>query len=210
MKWFRRILLSIGVLVAVALVLGAHYYYRGFYRPVKARVIANEEDQRLVEKAGLHKAWLSRHGFNSEICFLVDMRLPSGKDRFFVYDLRKDSVLLAGMVAHGRGDKSFSFTPSFSNINGSSCTSLGRYRIGSHYQGQFGLAYRLYGLDSTNDQALTRNVVLHGFTGVPKSETYPYPICNSRGCPMVSPVFLQQLQPFIDRSKQPVMLCIFN
>ncbi len=210
MKWLRRIALSIGVLVIISLALGAHYYYRGFYRPTRARVVANEEGQRLVKKAGLHKAWLSRHGFNSEICFLVDMRLPSGKDRFFVYDLRKDSVLLAGMVAHGCGDKNFSLTPSFSNVNGSSCTSLGRYRIGYHYQGQFGLAYRLYGLDSTNDQALSRDVVLHSFTGVPESETYPYPICNSRGCPMISPAFLKTLQPLIDGSRKSICLWIFN
>ncbi len=117
---------------------------------------------------------------------------------------------MAGLVAHGCGGSNFSATPSFSNVNGSSCTALGRYRIGYRYAGQFGRAYKLFGLDTTNDQAFTRNIVLHSYTAVPAHETYPYPICNSRGCPMVSPVFLQELQSFIDRSKQPVMLCIFN
>jgi hypothetical protein len=50
----------------------------------------------------------------------------------------------------------------------------------------------LYGLDSTNNQVFRRNIVLHSFSYVPEAETDPYPICNSLGCPMVSPGFLQQ------------------
>ena len=208
MRWLRRILLSIGVLAVVILALAAHYYYKGFY----GRSAAPEEGEllRIRQVVAGEKSFLAHHQFNTGICFLADMSLPSGRNRFFVYDLGKDSVLMAGLVAHGCGSSNFSATPSFSNVNGSSCTALGRYRVGYPYAGQFGRAYKLYGLDTTNDQAFARNIVLHSYMAVPAHETYPYLICNSRGCPMVSPVFLQQLQPFIDRSKQPVMLCIFN
>jgi|SRR6185437_3540896 len=168
------------------------------------------EVRRLKTKAGLQKAFLLRRGFNDGICFLVDMRLPSGKNRFFVYDLHSDSILLAGIVAHGCGRRNFSPTPEFSNAEGSNCTALGRYRIGYPYKGQFGLAYKLYGLDSTNDQAFNRNIVLHSYGAVPFEETYPTPICNSLGCPMVSPRFLNNLQPLIDHSRKPVCLWIFN
>jgi hypothetical protein len=215
MSWFRRILLSIGILSMVAFAVAGHYYYKGFYRPLHRRApavptLSETELQRLGAKAAEQKVFLQKHGFNTGLCFLVDMRLPSGKDRFFVYDLHKDSIVLAGLVAHGCGSANFSKTPSFSNINGSGCTSLGKYRIGYPYQGQFGRAYKLYGLDATNDQAFNRNVVLHSFTSVPEGETYPYPICNSRGCPMVSPAFLRQLQLLIDRSGKPVLLYIFD
>jgi len=216
MKWFRRIALSLGIIVIMAFALAAHYYYKGFYRPSHTRhrptssLVAEEEQDRLHRQAALGRAFLDRHDFNIHLCFLVDMRLPSGKNRFFAYDLDRDSILLAGLVAHGCGSRDLSVSPSFSNINGSSCTALGRYRIGYRYQGQFGRAYKLYGLDSTNDQAFNRNIVLHAYTAVPAAETDPYPICNSRGCPMVAPSFLGQLQPFIDHSRRPVLLWIFD
>jgi hypothetical protein len=64
-------------------------------------------------------------------------------------------------------------------------------------------------MDSTNSQAFRRNIVLHSFSYVPSADTDPYPICNSLGCPMVSPGFLQQLEPLIDRSSRPIILQIF-
>jgi hypothetical protein len=218
MSCLRRIALSISILGVVALAFAGHYYYKGFYRPAHRRgasiagnpSLTADESGRIAREVSGQRSFLANHGFNTGICFLADMQLPSGKDRFFVYDLRKDSILLAGLVAHGSGNKDFSFHPSFSNIDGSNCTSLGRYRIGKPYPGRFGRAYKLYGLDSTNDQAFNRNVVLHAFTAVPEGETDPYPICNSRGCPMVAPAFLKHLQPLIDQSKKPIMLLIFD
>lgn len=176
------------------------------------RSVTSDESEvlRIREKAAAEKDFLSRHGFNTSICFLVDMRQPSGRNRFFVYDLHKDSIIMAGLVAHGCGNSNFSATPSFSNVNGSRCTALGRYRIGYPYPGQFGRAYKLYGLDATNNQAFARNIVLHGYLGVPARETYPSPICNSLGCPMVAPVFLASLEPLIDGSRKPMCLWIFN
>jgi len=150
------------------------------------------------------------HGFNSSFCFLVDMQLPSGKNRFFVYDLRRDSVLLSGLVAHGSGGRYFSMKPVFSNVDGSGCTSLGRYRVGYPYTGQFGPAYKLYGLDTSNSRAFARNVVLHAYSAVPEHETWPQPICNSLGCPMVAPGFLEALRPLIAGAQKPVCLWIFN
>ncbi len=209
MSWPRRIALSFGVIFLLFLTLGAHYYYKGFYKKVKT-VVPDEELRRIGAKATMQKPYLSSHGFNTDVCFLVDMRQPSGKNRFFVYDLKRDSILLAGLVAHGCGASSFCADPVFSNVDGSGCTSLGRYRIGYKYTGQFGPAYKLYGLDTSNSRAFVRNVVLHSYLSVPAHETYPFPICNSRGCPMVSPVFLNALRPVIEGSERPICLWIFN
>lgn len=148
--------------------------------------------------------------FSTKIIFLIDMSLPSGQNRFFVYDLQNDSIIKSSLVAHGSGNSMFSFTPKFSNKKESGCTSLGKYRIGKSYSGRFGLAYKLYGLDSTNSNAFNRNIVLHSYSCVPEGETYPYPICNSHGCPMVSPLFLKNLQTLINKSNEPVLLWIFN
>lgn len=219
MRRLRRMLLLLAGLGIVVCVLAAHYYYKGFYKWKHASGASAEslrlrraEVQRLSEKAVELRAFLDDVDgkYNSRIAFLVDMHLPSGKNRFFVYDLDADTVRMAGLVAHGSGGHAFSLTPAFSNINGSNCSALGRYRIGGAYAGRFGRAYTLHGLDSTNDNALERHIVLHSFNCVPEGETDPYPICNSQGCPMVAPAFLQRLQPLIDGSKKPLLLWIFD
>ena len=217
MRLVRRSLLVLAGLGIVVCVVAAHYYYKGFYKwkhngskAFDPHSVKRAEADRLSEKAAELKTFLATKSYNRNIAFLVDMHLPSGKNRFFVYDLDKDSVLLSGLVAHGCGPRSFSLSPEFSNVDGSSCSALGRYRIGNPYKGQFGRAYLLHGLDTTNDRALERHIVLHSFNCVPDGETDPYPNCNSRGCPMVSPAFLTRLQPMVDASKKPVLLWIFD
>jgi L,D-transpeptidase-like protein len=217
MKVLRYSLLALAGIITVALALAAHYYYKGFYNAahihstaIQTGNLSKTESDRIYHKALAQRQFLISRGFNRNICFLIDMRLPSGKNRFFVYDLSGDSIVMAGLVAHGSANKSFNLRPVYSNIDGSSCTALGKYRIGKPYHGQFGLAYKLYGLDTSNDQAFNRNIVLHAFRYVPEKETDPYPICNSRGCPMVAPGFLKKLQPLIDQSTRPVMLYIFD
>ena len=146
--------------------------------------------------------------YNTDLCFLINMHIASGSNRFFVYDLRKDSVLDAGLVTHGRCNKNWLTGRRYGNEPGCGCTSLGKYRIGASYQGRFGLAYKLHGLDSTNSNAYKRFVVLHSHDCVPEGEVYPYPICQSDGCPTVSPAFLKKLSTIIDASPKPILLCI--
>ena len=166
---------------------------------------------RLKHQAATIKRYARANHFNTEYCFLVDMSIPSGKKRFFVYNMKKDSVENLSLVAHGWG----SVTPDsdqlqFSNTPNSCQTSLGKYKIGYSYTGTFGLAYKLYGLDKTNSKAFERAIVLHSLTHVPDSETYPDDICNSAGCPMVSPSFLAVLSRYIRSSQKPVLLWIYN
>ncbi len=217
MSLIRRVLLTLGAVTLIVVAIGARYYCKGFSQNAirKARVagrrpLEEAERRRIDQHRTALLPFAIAHGCNSRIAFLVDMGLPSGKYRFFVADLEKDTLLLAGLVAHGSANHIFAADPSFSNTDGSGCTSLGRYRIGAPYAGRFGRAYKLYGLDSTNSQAFRRNIVLHSFSYVPAAETDPYPICNSHGCPMVSPGFLQQLEPLIDHSPRPILLWIFN
>ncbi|MEO6540104.1 MAG: murein L,D-transpeptidase catalytic domain-containing protein [Ferruginibacter sp.] len=164
---------------------------------------------RLYQKSIPAKHYITAHGFNSRHCFLLDMRLPSGNNRFFVYNLDKDSVEIAGLVAHGSGVEDNIDTPTFSNTPNSYCTSLGKYKIGNPYNGKFGLAYKLFGLDKTNSKAFDRFVVLHAHACVPNDEVAPLPICESWGCPTVSPAFLTQLKTYLDRSEEPILLWIY-
>ena len=134
------------------------------------------------------------------------MSLNSGKYRFFVYDLVHDSVVMSGLVAHGSCNKTFLASAKFSNMPGCGCSEKGKYKIGYKYQGRFGPAYKLYGLDTTNSNAFDRYIVLHSYYMVPDRETSPLPICNSLGCAMVSDNFIKQLAAKLDASKKPVLL----
>lgn len=169
---------------------------------------STEAMSRLKDKALLAKDYVNENGFEVSYCFMIDMRLPSGKNRFFVYNLLKDSLEAAGLVAHGKGSESESGLI-FSNTPKSNCTSLGKYKIGHSYNGSFGLSYKLKGLDKTNSKALDRAVVLHSFCGVPNTEVYPAPIALSEGCPMVSTAFFTQLKAYMDESQEPILLWIY-
>ena len=167
---------------------------------------------RLKQKAAMARDYLTANGLNTDICFMVDMSIPSGKKRFFVYNLSKDSVEFTAMVSHGSG----SWKPNcddqlvFSNLPNSNATSVGRYKIGNSYWGTYGLSYKLFGLDSTNNNAFERAIVLHSDSYVPEKETYPYHIYESAGCPIVSPSFLTVLGKFVNTTKKPMMLWVYN
>lgn len=166
---------------------------------------------RLKQQAASLKEYAKAGNFNTEYCFLVDMSVPSGKKRFFVYNMKKDVIEYSALVAHGAGsDIPGSDQLSFSNIPNSYKTSLGKYKIGGSYWGTFGLAYKLYGLDSTNSKAFERAIVLHSFNYVPDAETYPKNICESAGCPMVSRTFLSILGKYISSSSKPPLMWIYN
>ncbi len=165
--------------------------------------------KKLEDKAGEAKTFAEKNNYNNAICFLVDMSLPSGENRFFVYDLTKDSIQKAGLVTHGHCNERWLEGRKFGNQPGCGCTSLGKYKIGYKYNGQFGVAFKLYGLDKTNTNAFARAVVLHSHECVPESEVKDE-ICQSAGCPTVAPGFLLQLKSLITTSTKPILLWIFE
>lgn len=155
------------------------------------------------------KVFVKRKGYNDKTCFLIDMSLPSGQSRFFVYDLKKDSLINKQLVAHGNCFEYWLEGRRYSNAVGSGCTSLGKYRIGNSYIGKFGYSYKLHGLDSTNSNAFERTVVLHSHRCIPDNEVED-DICQSNGCPTISPKFLEEVKMTVNNSKQPVLLWIYE
>jgi hypothetical protein len=164
---------------------------------------------KLKQKADDIASYAADHDYNSSYCFMVDMKVESGKKRFFVYNMEKDSVELSGLVTHGSSKNNTGNEIQFSNMPNSLCTSLGKYKIGGSYTGKFGLAFKLYGLDSSNSKAFNRFVVLHSHSCVPNEEIAPLPICESWGCPTVAPAFLTQLKTYIDKSGKPILLTVY-
>jgi hypothetical protein len=154
------------------------------------------------------KDYAAKNKCNTNYVFVIDMRIPSFKKRFFVYNSLKDSIIQTGLVAHGIGSETYKGYLIFSNIPDSRMTSLGKYKIGESYNGLYGFSYRLRGLDSTNNKALERGVVLHSYQNVPDEKTNTYPLILSYGCPMVSPNFFEKLKVYISKDKKPILLSI--
>lgn len=172
-------------------------------------VPVNPEMVRFNEQLAAVKGLMKEGTYNAKIAFFIDMRIKSGKNRFFVYDLVNDKILEEGLVANGvgsettvRGDLKFSNEPN------SKSTSLGRYSVCKSYKGMFGKAYKLSGLDETNSNAEKRAIVLHSYSAVPEGEQ-DYYISNSQGCPMVNEIFFKKLEKIIDSSKSKIIMNIY-
>ncbi|MDB5201845.1 MAG: hypothetical protein JWQ27_1254 [Ferruginibacter sp.] len=164
--------------------------------------------EQLKPRAAQLREFAMANDYNTDIFFMIDMQVPSGKKRFFIYNMAKDTIEQIGLVTHGQGNAA-DRTIQFSNEPGSNCSSPGKYRIGAPYTGKFGLAFKLHGLDQGNSNAFKRFVVLHAHSCVPDEEVDPDGICRSQGCPTVSPAFLQELTGYIVNSKKPILLNIY-
>ena len=94
---------------------------------------------------------------------VADFSLPSRAPRFHLVSLA-DGNVRSHLVAHGRGSDPAhtGWLERFSNEPHSNATSAGAYRTGSLYPGAHGRSMRLEGLDPTNNNALSRAIVVHG------------------------------------------------
>lgn len=156
------------------------------------------------------KTFAEENGYATNYCFLVDLSIKSGKNRFFVYDLETNSIVMSGLVAHGSCNTQYLSQVKFSNATDCGCSSSGRYKVGSSYKGEWGKSFRLYGLDKSNSNAFKRAIVLHAHNEVPDEEIYPRVLVNSYGCPMVSPSFFKELSQIIEESDKPILLWIYK
>lgn len=180
--------------------------------PISEAPTASSPVNNTVRSMIINKAtdYVIQNGLSTEYCFLIDMNQPSGRNRFFLYNMKKESVVYSGLVAHGCCNESFIAQPRFSNTSGSGCSSLGKYKVGEFYRGQWGKSFRLYGLDKSNSNAYKRAVVIHGHSCIEDKEIYPRVLCNSFGCPMVSFKFFDKLSGIIEKSEKPILLWIYR
>ncbi|KAF2078989.1 murein L,D-transpeptidase catalytic domain-containing protein [Flavobacterium sharifuzzamanii] len=181
----------------------------GNAKPKEKNTIYDSEEERFNQQIENVKKMSASGAYNSKIAFFIDMKIKSGKNRFFVYDLENNTILDSGLVANGAGSETaVKGELKFSNEPNSKCTSLGRYAIGKSYRGMFGKTYVLKGLDETNNNAIKRMIVLHSYSAVPEGEQDHY-ISLSQGCPMVSETFFKRLEKIIDSSKSNIIMNIY-
>lgn len=206
MKKYIGFILIIGI---VGMGIWLYLHYNTNHQKYKSDSKAFTEKRFQKELSSLKKFIQQNSQYNQQCCFLIDMKIPSSKNRFFVYNLQENKIITQGLVAHGCGSETeIEGELKFSNIKNSLCTSLGMYEISNSYSGQFGKAYKLIGLDTSNSNALVRNIVLHKYESVPFTEQNKA-ICNSYGCPMVNEKFYYKLERIIDDSHHPILMKIY-
>lgn len=155
------------------------------------------------------KNFIKGKNYSRDLAVFINFRVHSGKYRYFVYDLKNNKILQKAIVAHGEGSVvSHSSNLQFSNVDGSHQSSLGKYEIRESYNGKFGKAYRLDGLDETNSNARSRAIVLHSYDCVSDKESSTQ-ACLSFGCPMLSKNAFNETVKYIDESKLPIILYAF-
>ena len=182
-------------------------------------VVGNSSDKKMLLehlrfKAGLAKEYCKSKGFSEQNCILVNFSIHSGKQRLFVWDFEKDTVLYSSLCAHGMGRSSTEEQPVYSNDEGSHCSSQGRYKIGVSSYSRYGtnVHYKLHGQDSTNNNAYKRIVVLHSHSPIPDKDIYPrhLPLGFSLGCPVISDAAMHKTDSLLKKVEKPVMLWIYE
>ncbi|MGO9633313.1 MAG: murein L,D-transpeptidase catalytic domain family protein [Steroidobacteraceae bacterium] len=145
---------------------------------------------------------------------VADFSLPSRAPRFHVVKLADGSVQ-SHLVAHGRGSDPArtGWLERFSNEPRSNATSAGAYITDSFYVGAHGHSLRLEGLDPTNNNAISRGIVVHGAWYVSKEIIgFSGMLGRSQGCFAVAdsslPEIMTRLAPgrliYADKAKEPV------
>ncbi|WP_278554377.1 murein L,D-transpeptidase catalytic domain-containing protein [Elizabethkingia bruuniana] len=202
----KYIFLSLLGVFAIGLILNG-----GFSKAEKPSVQPEPSNNDLNAKIKNIRKFAAENNYNQDIAFFADLSVSSNKYRFFVIDLKSDKILDKGLVAHGSGSEKGKINGKlkFSNTDGSYCSSIGKYVVKNSYNGDFGKAYRLIGLDNTNSNTFSRAIVLHKYSKVPDNET-TNPIVLSLGCPMVSPAFFSTLEKYIDSSEKNIVLYIYD
>lgn len=207
MKKFVRILILFSIF-------GVCFAAYGRYVEFATESVSSFSHQRLREKALDAKAFCEKNRYSTNYCFLVDFGIHSGKSRFFVWDFKGDSVKYASLCAHGYGKESKPSKPVYSNVEGSYCSSLGKYKVGARSYSKWGINvhYKLHGLEPTNDNAFKRYIVLHSFTPMPSLELYPMhlPLGISQGCPVICDDVMRKVDALLKVEKKPVLLWIYE
>ncbi len=130
----------------------------------------------------------------SERLAVIDYSLPSTKRRLWIFDLRKRTLVLRDLVAHGQKSGE-NFATQFSNQLGSYQSSLGLFRTQESYEGTHGYSLRMDGLEpGFNDRARDRDLVIHAADYVsPLWSKREGRLGRSLGCPAVRPQVARQV-----------------
>lgn len=155
--------------------------------------------------------------YNTDFFLLIDLGIHSGLKRFFICDFKSKTLIDSFMVSHGCCNNPWSSTWSkskatVSNKKGSHCSSIGKFRIGERGYSSWGIhvKYLMHGLESTNNNALKREIVLHSWNEVGDEEIYPNGTPEGWGCPAVSNNAMKVIDQKLKTVQSKVLLWILE
>ncbi len=184
-----------------------------------ARNFSNREDchtfekQKYKDKAKAAKSFCTKKKYNDQFFILIDLSIHSGAKRFFVWDFNKEEIVQSFLVSHGccddpwGGDSSKSNAIT-SNTSGSHCSSLGKYVLGERGYSNWGInvKYLMHGLEASNNNALSRQIVFHGWDMVTDYPVCPRGTAEGWGCPAISNTAMELMDKKIKGSKNRKIL----
>lgn len=137
---------------------------------------------------GTNKTYMDERDLTikTDVLAVIDFSQPSNERRLYIMNL-KTGTMTKHFVAHGKGS-GVRVASQFSNIDGSKMSSLGLYLAGGTYFGGHGESLNLHGLEKSNSNAASRDIVVHAANYV--SEDYVKAqgrLGRSWGCPAVAP-----------------------
>lgn len=206
----RSIGIGAAVLLAVLFlfVYGAYHYY---VNELPARP-DNRNYSGLEERAQAAERFVKRHGMNEDYCLFVDYGIPSGTPRLFVWSFKENAVVARTYAMHGPGKGSTAEKPVFSNMPGSQCSSLGRFAVTKKHGEKLKRSFKLQGLDTDNQTAWARGLMIHRSSWVDKNihKTYiPLHAKSCEGCVTVSSNGMDYLEKLINSQKKELLLWSF-
>ncbi len=151
-----------------------------------------------------------RLNYEEQFVMFADYTIPSGKNRFFVYDYVRQRIVVRSKCTHGCGPGNTEPVPVFSNEIGSACSSLGNFAVhGVHPMAKNGrISIYLDGLDPTNSNARLRGVVMHSGMRM-EGEIYPRYLKLGRlseGCVSLSNIPFAMVCGIVNSCDRPVLL----
>ena len=173
-----------------------------------------QTSDKLSKKIIEAKEYCKKNNMNSSFCFLVDLSIHSGKNRFYIYDFKLNKISNSGLVCHGIGKSSTTENPVYSNEVGSNCTSIGKYKIGKRAYSNWGINihYKMHGLESSNSNAYQRHIVLHSYDPVSNKEIFPLHLTMgwSQGCPVISNELMKHIDALLKKEKKATLIWMYQ
>lgn len=187
--------------------------YNKITKPLYKNYIDSREWYDHVDPANMEqvRGYCERREYNTDYYALVDFSIPSGKRRFFIYDLKNGKRVLSSYCMHGSGKGNTAAEPIFSNEFGSKCSCLGRFIMVGKGSSKKKNSIRLRGLDKTNSMAETRGILIHSARKVTlfhgQSKYIPLG-SESYGCFTVSSECATKMMRIYENStsKRPVLI----
>lgn len=140
---------------------------------------------------------------NRRYVVLIDFGLRSNQKRFVLLDLKTGKAETHNTsVGKGSDPDGDGIATKFSNTPESNKSSLGFYKTLATYTGKHGRSLRLDGLSSTNSNALSRAIVIHGADYISDLRNVAG---RSLGCPALDNAVVQGV---IDKIKGGAMMLI--